>query len=118
MFFDTRIVRVAEALLFASKFYGRLGASDDAKFVFRIAHRGLRDRSIKSANPNRLILPKPPCVADFLQGERVVRVRDVPKELPEHVEAILAPLFMLFGFTELQSAIFEDIVRKFQRGEV
>lgn len=117
VFFDTRIVRVAEGLLFAKKFYSRLGAGDDVQLVFRAAHHGVKGRTLASANPNRLVLPTPPCEAPYIEGECVVRLKDIELELPEHVEAILAPLFMLFGFTKLQSAIFEDVVRRFQRGE-
>lgn len=118
IFFDTRIVRVTEALLFATRLYERLGVDNEARLFFRVGHRGLGGRSLASANPNRIIRPVDQCATTEHRSERVVRVGDVRKELVEHVEGLLAPLFVLFGFTKLQTAIFEDIVRRFERGEV
>ena len=49
LFFNTRIVRVTEALMFASKFYAALGAAPGAKISARFTHSGLAGRTLKSA---------------------------------------------------------------------
>ena len=38
--------------------------------------------------------------------------------LVDEVRRVCAPMFMLFGFQEFAPAIYEDIVRRFERGEV
>src|SRR5262249_28169531 len=53
LFFNTRIVRVTEALMFAGKLYTALGAAPDAKISTRFTHSGLAGRTLKSASPNR-----------------------------------------------------------------
>jgi hypothetical protein len=48
LFFNTRIVRLTEALMFAGRFYASLGALTESKFSIRVTHRGLADRALKS----------------------------------------------------------------------
>ena len=59
LFFNTRIVRVTEALMFASRLYTNLGATADAKISARVRHTGLSGRTLKAASSNRLIFSEP-----------------------------------------------------------
>ena len=58
IFMDTRMVRTTEAFLFCDKLYRNLGLEEDAIVGLQIAHRGLRGRTLTTANPNRDIFPE------------------------------------------------------------
>jgi hypothetical protein len=53
VFFDTRIVRITEALMFCSNLYTNLGVVPDARVSMRVSHRGLAGRTLASASPHR-----------------------------------------------------------------
>ena len=49
--------------------------------------------------------------------EAVIVLGDIQGALVDEVERICAPLFMLFDFQEFKREVYEDIVRRFERGE-
>jgi hypothetical protein len=118
IFFNTRIVRVTEALMFAASLYANLGLRPDSLLSVRVTHRGLKGRSLTASNPNRALFDKRVSHEDIAQSDLVVQVGKIRDGLVESVQSILAPMFMLFDFFELNSTVFEDIVRRFESGEV
>lgn len=116
VFFNTRIVRVAEALMFASNLYTNLGASSDANLSVRISHRGLASRTLMSAGGNRHVPPKVSHESTSTT-EIVVVLSKLRETLVDNVRRLLEPLFMLFEFQEFEEAIYTDIVQRFQNGE-
>jgi TIR domain len=117
LFFNTRIVRVTEALMFASKLYAILGATPDTKISARFTHRGLGKRILKSASPNRTLSTSPVSHEEISETETVIVLGDIQKTLVEEVQRVCAPMFMLFDFQEFAPAIYEDIVRRFEKGD-
>lgn len=118
IFFNTRIVRVTEALLFASNLYINLGVPPDARLSIRVTHRGLAGRSLTSSSPNRHIFS--PKITREAQSETeiVVVLGTIRETLVDDVRRIAEPLFMLFDFEEFQPQIYNDIVRRFEQGNV
>jgi TIR domain len=116
VFFNTRIVRVAEALMFARNLYSNLGASPDAALSIRVSHRGLAGRTLSSAGGNRHVFPKVSHEATS-ESEIVVVLGRMGDTLVDDVRRIVEPLFMLFEFQEFGEAIYTDIVRRFEKGE-
>lgn len=116
VFFNTRIVRVTEALLFASNLYTNLGASPDANLSVRISHQGLAGRTLASAGGNRHVFPRV-CHESISESEIVVALGTIKETLVDDVRRIVEPLFMLFEFQEFQESVYTDIVRRFERGE-
>ena len=116
IFFNTRIVRVTEALMFAGGLYTNLGAPPETKLSVRVGHHGLAGRSLSSAGGRRHVWSQD-CVEANCQSETVVTLSAVRESLVANVKRLTAPLFMLFGFTEFQDSVYEDIVRKFEAGE-
>jgi len=117
IFFDTRMVRVTESLMFAENLYTKLGAPPEARVIIRIGHRGIAGRSLNSASQSRYISPKiaaeNECMSDvvtILGTMKQTRVDDVRK--------LLEPMFMLFDFQEFSVQVYEDIVRGFEKGEI
>jgi hypothetical protein len=117
VFFNTRIVRVTEALLFAATLYKTLGAAPETRLSARVTHRGLAGRELTSASFNRDILPAT-SREDQSQVQIVTTLGSMRETLVEDVRRITEPLFMLFNFTEFSEEVYRDIVRRFERGEV
>lgn len=118
VFFDTRIVRVTEALLFASKFYTELGAAPDAKISVRVTHRGLSGRTLKNASVNRPLYDERTTGENVSETESVVVLGHIREALVDEVQRICAPMFMLFDFHEFALSVYEDIVRGFEQGKI
>jgi len=117
IFFNTRIVRVTEALLFAANLYQNLGAAPESRLSVRVTHRGLRGRELTSASLNRDILPGT-ATEHQSQTEIVVELGRIRETLVDDVQRLTAPMFMLFDFKEFSSEVYRDIVRRFEKGDV
>jgi hypothetical protein len=116
IFFNTRIVRVAEALMFAANLYSNLGVPPEATFSLRVSHRGLLGRTLASAGGNRSIFPRV-CHESVSESEVVVGLGKSRESLINDVRRLVEPLFMLFEFQEFGEPIYTDIVRRFEKGE-
>jgi hypothetical protein len=116
LFFNTRIIRVAEALMFLSGVYAGLGVPPDASVKARFVHKGLAGRTLTASSANRHVPPRTTAesVSSFdleFQGQQVAA------GLPRLVQQVCAPMFMLFDFAVFQDVIYDDIVTRFQNGE-
>jgi hypothetical protein len=118
LFFNTRIVRVTEALMFADRLYTELGAAPDAKISARFTHRGLAGRALKSAGQLRLLFHNGVAHDQSSETESVIVLGDIKSALVDEVQRVCAPMFMLFDFQEFARAVYEDIVRRFEKGQV
>lgn len=116
IFFNTRIVRVTESLLFANGLYGKLGAPPETRLSVRVSHRGLAGRSLTSTGGRRHVWPKK-CFEQNSESEIVTILGSMRDTLVADVQRILEPMFMLFEFTNFNNSVYEDIVRRFERGE-
>jgi hypothetical protein len=117
LFFNTRIVRIAESLLFAVNLYRNLGVPSEVKLSIRITHRGLAERTLGSSSPNRQILPAV-TYENASQTEFVETLSQIQPGLVDHVRRIAEPLFMLFDFKQFSPEVYSDIVAKFEQGQV
>jgi len=118
LFFNTRIVRVTEALLFASNLYAQLGAPAESNISIRVTHRGLKDRVLESSNPNRWISSSHRSSEEFSEVEIIVTLGEMRNSLVDDVRRLTESLFLLFDFQEFAPSIYDDIVRKFEQGQV
>ena len=117
IFFNTRIVRITEALLFAANLYTTLGAPPETRLSVRVTHRGLSGRELTSSSPNRHLFPSS-AREHQSQSQVVVVLGRIRDDLVDEVRRIAAPMFMLFDFREFEQGIYADIVRRFENGEV
>jgi hypothetical protein len=117
LFFNTRIVRIAEALLLAANLYGHLGVPDDAVLSVSIGHQGLSGRQLGSSNLNRDVLP---ATSHEERSETTLlsSVASLRANTTEHVMQVGEPLFILFDFTRFDRSVYHDIVSKFKDGHV
>lgn len=117
LYFNTRIVRVAEAFMFGARLYRTLGVTEEARLSVRVSHFGLHGRELASSTMSRHVSPRA-TDEDLSQTEFVAPLESLDGELGQHVQQVLGPLFMLFDFMEFGAEIYEDIVSRFVRGEV
>jgi hypothetical protein len=117
IFFNTRMVRTAEALLYCRNLYNNLGIENGAAIEFRIRHSGIKGRNLSSSNPNRMMWPQErkssadssECTVKF---EHPLTDRGVVEKTRE----LLNPLFVLFDFFEPAESIYQDVVGNFIQG--
>jgi len=117
IFFNTRMVRTAEALLYCRNLYNNLGLKNGAAIQFRIHHSGIKGRNLSTSNPNRLMWPQQrkssadssACTIDF---EHPLTDRGVVEKTME----LLNPLFVLFDLFEAAESIYQDVVGNFIQG--
>lgn len=117
IYFNTRIVRVTEALLFLKGMAERLGVPENTKFSARFQHSGLKGR-VLSAVGNRHIFERSKADEDTVSTEIISAFGEVSDNLDALVKQVCAPLFMMFDFAEFGDQIYSDIVRRFEAGEV
>lgn len=115
IFFNTRIVRVTESLLFASNLYQNLGAAPETKLSIRVTHRGLAGRELSSSNRDRYVDPVA-SVEDVSQSQIVETLVNMRDRIVENTRQITEPLFMLFNFTEFPPQVYKEIVDNFVAG--
>ena len=116
IFFNARIVRVTEALMFAGGLYTRLGVPPETRLSVRVAHRGLAGRTLTSAGGRRHVWPKK-CYESNSESEIVTILGSINDTLVADVQRLLEPMFMMFEFTKFTDNVYLDIVRRFEKGE-
>ncbi|MET4217359.1 hypothetical protein ACVWWG_000501 [Bradyrhizobium sp. LB7.2] len=118
IFFDTRIVRVTESLMFIERLYTKLGAPSESRVKVRVTHKGFKGRTLSSASPNRSLFRPRKTDEETSSFEFSVTLGDMERTRVDDVKNILAPMFMLFDYMEINSDVYADIVRKFEAGHV
>jgi hypothetical protein len=118
IFFDTRIVRVTESLMFLERLYNKLGAPSESQLKIRVTHKGFKGRTLSSASPNRSLFRSRRSSEDVSSFEFCAVLGDMQSARVDDVKNILAPMFVLFDYMELSTDVYADIVRKFEAGRV
>lgn len=116
IFFNTRLVRVTEALMFAANLYEALGVPGEIKLSVRVTHRGIAGRMLGSSNPRRTLSLQSQTQADESQTELVEEIGLLRDNMVGDVRQIAEPLFMLFDFTEFEDRVYEEIITSFVNG--
>jgi hypothetical protein len=118
LFFDTRIVRITETLLYAVRLYSGFKVPVNSRIIIGIKHGGLKNRLLVSSSFSRDLSYERKSVEDEVYTEIDTTLEKIESELPNHVEAFIKPLFILFDYFELSRPVIEDIVNKFVEGKV
>jgi hypothetical protein len=117
LYFNTRIVRVTEAVLYCARLCARLEVSPASRIVLRIRHGGLRSRTLRSASARRLHLERT-TVVDEVHSEVSFTLESVDAQLVALVNDLVRPVFEVFDFFEVSEEVLKDIVEKFLNGQV
>jgi hypothetical protein len=118
IFFDTRMVRVTESLMFVQNLYIKLGMPPETKILVMVEHGGLKGRTLTSASRNRLIHWRKTAEEEKSKAELSVILGQMHKTRVNDVRQVLEQMFVLFDFAQIDPSVYEEIVRNFERGRV
>jgi hypothetical protein len=117
IFFNTRMVRAAEALLYCRNLYKNLGLEEEATVQFRLRHCGIASRILSSSTPNRMMMPfERKSSADVSEKVIEFSLPLTDRGVVERTRELLDPLFVLFDFFAPAESIYEDVVGNFIQG--
>lgn len=117
IFFNTRIVRITETLLYAARLYSRLKVDSNSEILIGIRHGGLKDR-ILSAVGGRIISEGHKSVENEADKEIKTILSDIQSDIIKLVHEFVDPLFIIFDYYKVNEGALEDIVEKFFKGVV
>jgi hypothetical protein len=112
VFFDTRITRVTETLLYCARLYERLAVSGEAIAQVEITHSGLMNRVMRSSNPTRHLFERT-ATDDRVTTQVRTTLSAVPGNLVSLVNEIVTPLFEVFDFFKISDSVIAEIVNGF-----
>ena len=113
IFFDTRIVRNTELLMYALRLYDRLGIDPSTGFELELRYGGLNGRVLRTSSPNRYISGPRTCVEDQITTGYSGSLQHVEASFTEVVKQLTAPMLRLFDFFELDDSIYQQIVEDY-----
>ena len=117
IFFNTRIVRITEVLLYAVRLYTSLNVQPDSRLLMGFRHGGLKGRNISATSSRRLGIHGK-AIEDEVYTEFETVIEKIEPDLVDLVQKITAPLFMVFDFFQIHKSILEEIVNNFVDGKV
>ena len=116
IFFDTRIVRNTELLMYALRLYDRLGVDRSTGFVVELRYGGLSGRVLRGIN-RPLIRPRT-CIEDESKTSFNGSLQEVEGNLTEVVKELTAPMLSLFDFFEVNDLVYQEIVESYVDGRI
>ena len=116
VFFNTRIVRITETLLYAVRLYTGLKVPLDSPIEIGIRHGGLKGRVLSATQSRSFGLNDARSIEDEVYTEVETRLDKIESDLVKLVEQITDPFFILFEFRKFDRSVVEDIVNNFVAG--
>jgi hypothetical protein len=117
IFFDTRVVRITETLLYLMQLYSNIGAPPNSRIVIGIKHGGLKGR-VLSCMGTRMMWGDRKSTENEVYIEIETTLDKLKTDLVEIVEKFTEPLFVIFDFFKLDKKTLEKLVRAFEKGIV
>jgi hypothetical protein len=117
IFFNTRMVRAAESLMYCRNLYENLQVEEGARIRFRIRHSGIQGRILSTSNPNRMMWPdNRKIVTDTAESTVEFAHPLSDSDVVEKTREMLDGLFVLFDFFKPAESIYQDVVGNFIQG--
>jgi len=119
IFFNTRIVRVAEGMQLARNLYRELNVGQGSDVAIAIRHDGIRDRRLGSSNPARHMSPILRKInEDEISSSAHFEHPATDAVIVSTTKILLDPFFMLFDFFKPSDTVYEEIITSFLNGQV
>jgi hypothetical protein len=118
IFFNTRIVRVAETVMFLSRLYLALGADPDSTVRLTVRHTGLAGRPLQATASRGFVFHRRTTIEQEMSTTSRWVLSAGEKDLVTIVKQLLAPLFQVYEFFEVSDEVLRDVVERFVAGEV
>lgn len=119
IFFNTRIVRITEALLYSVRLYSELKVPSDEYILIKIRHGGLKERLLTAVGGREIIFFEDrKSTEDEVETEVETLLEKIEQNLIDHVQQFTTHLFEVFDYFKVDSKVLEDIVNNFVAGKV
>jgi len=119
IFFNTRIVRITEALLYSVRLYSELELPSDKHVLIKIRHGGLENRELTAVGGRETTLHKGrKSIDDEVDTEVETILERIEQDLIDLVQKFTTPLFEVFEFFKVDKKVLVDIVNNFVAGKV
>lgn len=118
IFFDTRIVRITEALLYSIRLYSGFKIPIDSRILIGIKHGGLENRIISRADGRNLLDFQYISQEDEVNTKVDTTFEKIKSDLVELIQEFIQQLFVIFDFFEVDRGIIENIVNNYLEGIV
>ena len=119
LFFNTRTVRITEALLYLDRLYTGLKVPSNAHVAIGIEHGGLKDRVLmRAAIGPTLTWKSYISKEDIVSTEIETTFDELRSNLVGNVEKFTQPLFVVFDFFDLDRKVLKQMVDDFVAGRV
>lgn len=119
IFFNTRIVRITEALLYSVRLYSELELPSDEHVLIKIRHGGLENRILTAVGGREITFDKGrKSIDDEVDTEVETILERIEQDLIDLVQEFTTPLFEVFEFFKVDKKVLVDIVNNFVAGKV
>lgn len=118
IFYNTRIMRVTETLLYCARIYNRLEIDPTVTVSVAIRHGGLKGRTLDGSGSRRLMRPSGTCQEDAVETQISSTLGQLGSELVNLVKSLVAPIFVMFDFYELPNEAYERIINGYVQGRI
>lgn len=119
IFFNTRIVRITEALLYSVRLYSELKVPSDEYILIKIRHGGLKNRILTATGERKITFNEGrKSIEDEVQTEEPTKLERIEKDLIDLVQKFTTPLFEVFEYFKVGRKVLEEIVNNFVAGKV
>ncbi len=117
IFFNTRIVRITETLLYSARLYSGFEVASDSRILIGIRHGGLKDRILSGSGGRELHYDRK-SKENEVYTEAETSTEKIESELVDIVQKFTQPLFVIFDFFEVSRTVLENIVNNYVAGKV
>lgn len=115
IFYDTRVIQITEALLYAVRLYSELKVPPESRILIGIRHGGLKDHIISKAIGGASTGKSD---EDEVYTEIETTLEKIESDLVDLVEEFTQPLFVIFNFFEIDKKLLGKIVDDFVAGRI
>ncbi len=116
IFFDTRILRYTELLMYGLRLYDRLGIDRSTRFTLELRYGGLNGRVLRGAT--RPIRSRACTTDDEITTSYSGSLQEVEGDLTNVVKELTAPMLALFDYFELNNSIYQQLVGAYAEGHI
>jgi hypothetical protein len=117
IFFNSRIVRITETLLYAVRLYSFLKVPLDSKILIGIRHGGLKNRILSASGGAHMIYDRK-TIENEVYTEVETTFEKIENNLTDIVAEFTNPLFLIFDFFALSKAGLDNYVNNFVEGRI
>ena len=115
IYFNTRIVRITETLLYAVRLYSSLKVPLDSKILIGIRHGGLKNRILSASDGGHMIYYSK-TIENEVYTEVETTLEKIEANLVDLVGEFINPLFIVFDFFTISKDGLENYVNNFVEG--